>query len=403
MITTRVEPPVLDMSFETTVTVDTKANMLEAAEIWGLQVPKNWRKDDIAYAMNHYLKNETQYIWDNLGQEAIDMIGNIVEAGKGHCITVPHNPEHFNRLQKSLLVIGANDDKKGVCRLYMLDEVYDIFKKLTDGHLKMLTDLTEKYAQDKIKEINAAGKASDEQLPIHFLPALTQNPPEMPEKGQMFACKLIRPRVMEVTLRLSAERYMVSYFLMQDGYIHAVCNWGNVLDFVWNGVEHPFPGADYHEVKRPFRKKYPVIASAFGQKVDNSNRCLPEPYITTIGFEHQSKTWFISYKIYDKEFTDLALFGPMVDNEYATALGNLRELCIKFFKEIMRSDAKKPKALMEEYFGFDTLPVDEDFEGFGICMVPMDMEDKEEQVFEIPQGMSMEDIKAAIEKLYREK
>lgn len=34
MITTRIEPPVLDMSFETTVTVDTKANMLEAAEIW---------------------------------------------------------------------------------------------------------------------------------------------------------------------------------------------------------------------------------------------------------------------------------------------------------------------------------------------------------------------------------
>ena len=60
---------------------------------------------------------------------------------------------------------------------------------------------------------------------------------------------------MELTLRLSANRYMVCYFFMQEGYIHAVCNWGNILDFVWNGVEVPYPGADYHEVKRPFRKK----------------------------------------------------------------------------------------------------------------------------------------------------
>ena len=47
--------------------------------------------------------------------------------------------------------------------------------------------------------------------------------------------------------------------------------------------------------------------------------------------------------------------------------------------------------------------MDEDFEGFGICMALRDMEDKEEQVFDIPQGMSLEDIKAAIERLYREK
>lgn len=33
MITTRIDPPLLTPSFETIVTVDTKANMLEAAEI----------------------------------------------------------------------------------------------------------------------------------------------------------------------------------------------------------------------------------------------------------------------------------------------------------------------------------------------------------------------------------
>ena len=40
MITTKIDPPLLTPSFETVVTVDTKANMLEAAEIWGVSVQK---------------------------------------------------------------------------------------------------------------------------------------------------------------------------------------------------------------------------------------------------------------------------------------------------------------------------------------------------------------------------
>lgn len=86
----------------------------------------------------------------------------------------------------------------------MLDEVFDIFKKLTDSHLKMLTDATKIFADNKLKEINAAGKASDEAQPIVFRPALTKNPPQIPEEGRMIAYQLIRPRVMELTLRLSA-------------------------------------------------------------------------------------------------------------------------------------------------------------------------------------------------------
>ena len=398
MITTKIDPPLLSPTFVTVVTVDTKANMLEAAEIWGFRFPKSWRKDELAQALDYHLKHSTQYIWDNLGQEAIDMIGEIQEAGKGNYITVPHDKSKYNRLQKSLLVIGKEEDATGECRLYMLDEVFDIFKNLTDGHLKMLTDATKIFADNKLKEINAAGKASDEAKPIVFRPALTKNPPLIPEEGRMIAYQLIRPRVMELTLRLSAERYMVCYLLMQEGYIHVACNWGNILDFVWNGVEHPIPGDEYFEVKRPFRKKYPAIARSFGQRVDDEGKCLPEPYITTLGFDHQPKTWYISYKIYGLEFTDLAIFGPMVDDEYAAAIGNLRDLCIKFFQEIMRSDAKKPKALMQEYFGIDSLPIDEDFEGLGLCVDPRDMTE-DEQEFPVPPGMNLHDIKDAIVRL----
>ena len=55
MITTRIEPPLLTGSFDTVVTADTKANMLMAANIWGYDLPKSWRKDEIARSMAYGL------------------------------------------------------------------------------------------------------------------------------------------------------------------------------------------------------------------------------------------------------------------------------------------------------------------------------------------------------------
>ena len=51
MITTRIELPLLTGSFDTVVTVDTKVNMLMAANILGYDLPKSWRKDEIARSM----------------------------------------------------------------------------------------------------------------------------------------------------------------------------------------------------------------------------------------------------------------------------------------------------------------------------------------------------------------
>lgn len=379
MFTTKKNPPDLTISFESVLPIATKADLLEAADIWGYTLPKSWRKDRIIQFMTDSLNEDPQYIWDNLGQNAINMIGEIIAAGKGKSITIPHDDDQAIRLQRSLLVVST-EPEHGKRQQYMLDDVYDIFKQLTDAHLDMLTSLTEQYVNKRKNELEAAANASNELRPLILLPALTSNPPEMPAEDTQIVYKLIRPRVMELTLRLSAERYMVCYFFMQEGYIHATCNWGDILDFVWNGVEAPYPGADYHEVKRPFRKKYPTIANAFGQKVDNQGKCLPVPYITTIGWEGQPKTWFINYKIYGLDFVDLAMYGPMVNDEYATAIGNLRDLCIKFFKEIMRSDAKSPKAKLKAYFGFDTLPVDATFTGLGLMSDPHKWEDDDQDI-----------------------
>lgn len=166
-----------------------------------------------------------------------------------------------------------------------------------------------------------------------------------------------------------------------------------------NGVEAPYPGADYHEVKRPFCKKYPTMANAFGQKVDKQGKSLLVPYITTIGWEGQPKTWFINYNIYGLDFLDLAMYGPMVSDEYATAIGNFRDLCIKFFKEIMRSDAKSPKAKLKAYFGFDTLPVDDTFNGLGLMSDSEEWYDDSQEI-PLPDGIDKDKLKDIIGKLY---
>ena len=62
MITTRIETPLLTGSFDTVVTVDTKANMLMAANIWGYDLPKSWRKDEIACSMAYEVKTPLK-IW----------------------------------------------------------------------------------------------------------------------------------------------------------------------------------------------------------------------------------------------------------------------------------------------------------------------------------------------------
>ena len=53
MITIRIEPPLLTGSFDTVVTVDTKVNMLMAANIWGYDLSKSWRKDEIARSKSY--------------------------------------------------------------------------------------------------------------------------------------------------------------------------------------------------------------------------------------------------------------------------------------------------------------------------------------------------------------
>ena len=194
---------------------------------------------------------------------------------------------------------------------------------------------------------------------IHFLPALTPEPPaEYCFDDSDIDMRFLRPGAFEVMVKMTDDCYMVCYFLMQDGYVHVACMWGDILDFVWRGFEEPSVVNPFYEVKPAFRRKYPRIASLFGQKEDHYGIPLPKPYITTIGFCGQPKTGCLSIKlagISEEQFNDWDC-GFLTEDPFAVGIVNdLRHACADIFAEIERSDAKKYKEQMHNYFEVENL------------------------------------------------
>lgn len=229
---------------------------------------------------------------------------------------------------------------------------------------KLFDNLAMAMAAHKQQEMEDAEKNVGK--PVSFSPAITANPPQQMEESEVFCQKLIRPTVIEAVLRLTNVSYMVFYVILQENYIHVACCWDDILDFVWNGVEQPTPWNPYAEVKKYFRKKYPNIASLFGQKESKDGKPLSEPYLTTIGFDHQPKKWWLSMKLYDKTADDFAkwsIYEMTSDDACADILGNLRDACLDIFDEINDSDGKTPKEKMHAYFGVASVPEEEMVDG----------------------------------------
>ena len=172
---------------------------------------------------------------------------------------------------------------------------------ILDGQLskkeKAAKDYMTMLAAKKEQELEDAKK--NDGKPVNFLPAITCQFPYAHKDLTDIHQKLIRPRVLEVVVRLTEATYMTCYIIQQPTYVFVSCCWGDVLDFVWNGTESPTPWDPYTTIKKPFHKKYPQISSLFGQKEDRNSQPLPEPYLTTIGMNNQPKVWWLSTKITD--------------------------------------------------------------------------------------------------------
>jgi hypothetical protein len=102
-------------------------------------------------------------------------------------------------------------------------------------------------------------------------------------------------------------------------------------------------------LSKPFRKKYPHVAAVYGMHDDNQD--CTKPYLTTIGWEHQPKEWFLSVRLYNFDYVKLVTFSPLDCPEVIEAIDELKKASLSMVHDIQRSDAKQPKLLMNELFG----------------------------------------------------
>lgn len=126
----------------------------------------------------------------------------------------------------------------------------------------------------------------------------------------------------------------------------ACCRWGHILDFADNGLDRSIMC-----MKPYFEKKYPHISRLYGQKDDMAI----EPHLSTIGFDGSPKEWYLSARLYGKDWERLSTEGPMLDNDYANAIGHLLELSQGIYREITRSDAIRFKEDFRTLTGIDKL------------------------------------------------
>ena len=352
MIVSKIYPCRTLDSLSDVLMATTKDELCEAIRLMGYLPRVKDRKQMMVNWLTKHILERTEEVWSRLTQESINLIGDVVEAGKGNPVSIPFS-EKFNQLQKMHLVVTYEKENEDV--LFLLDEVYDAFKKVMDAQLDSMMKATEEYVEKKKKEIEEAAARMDE--PVVFSPALTHTPPFYPEPHEERAARIIRPRTIEVVTRLDDDLYSVCYLVdTQSGYVHVCTCWGHVLDFVWNGMDvNPFDG--YYEPKKHFCKKYPRITNLFGQKEDKDGRLLSKPYLTTIGFNFQPKEWFLSYRVYDQDWEKLCMFSALFIDEITDACDELIDASFDICDEIQRSDAKGVQAKLQEYmFGEDKKP-----------------------------------------------
>ena len=217
---------------------------------------------------------------------------------------------------------------------------------------KEFKDVIAQITKDRMDAMKEAERAQHEDGPVKFLPAFTKHPAKYPSQKESYcATRLVRPRVFEITLPLEDGLFFIVYFIFleQNGYTQASCYWGNIFDFAQKAAAEPYPGAGYVMLSKPFRKKYPHVASVYGMHEDNQD--CTKPYLTTIGWEHQAREWFLSVRLWDFDYAKLITYSPLDCPEVIEAIDELKKASLAILHDIQRSDAKQPKLLMNDLFG----------------------------------------------------
>ncbi len=274
-----------------------------------------------------------------------DDIDRMKKTIKGMHDIIDHTQLLLEAVSVGKAIDGTGDDNAGDISPEEQAQVEQLLES------KEFKDAIGQIMKDRMDAMEAARKAEKEG-PFKHLPAFTKHPAKYPATAASYcATRLVRPRIFEITLPLEDGLYFIVYFcdMGQNGYTQATCYWGHIFDFSEKAVSEPYFGAGYVMLSKPFRKKYPHIAGVYGIHEDNEHG--EKPYLTTIGWEHQPKEWYLSLRLYGFDYAKLITYSPLDCPEAVETIDTLRKTSLSMMNDIRRSDAKSPKQLMNDLFG----------------------------------------------------
>ena len=106
MIILRQLPFIDTLSLTDMMSFDTKANIIEHCKLVRIDIPKSWRKAQIADALVDIFTNDPLWTLEVLPEEELELLKKLLTLSKEECIKYPRNDAKYLLMQKLHLVVS---------------------------------------------------------------------------------------------------------------------------------------------------------------------------------------------------------------------------------------------------------------------------------------------------------
>ena len=106
MIILRQLPFIDTLSLTDMMSFDTKANIIEHCKLARIDIPKSWRKAQIADALVDIFTNDPLWTLDVLSEEELELLKKLLTLSTEKCIKYPRNDAKYLIMQKLHLVVS---------------------------------------------------------------------------------------------------------------------------------------------------------------------------------------------------------------------------------------------------------------------------------------------------------
>lgn len=106
MIILRQLPFIDTLSLTDMMSFDTKANIIEHCKLVRIDIPKSWRKAQIADALVDIFTNDPLWTLEVLPEEELELLKKLLTLSTEECIKYPRNDAKYLLMQKLHLVVS---------------------------------------------------------------------------------------------------------------------------------------------------------------------------------------------------------------------------------------------------------------------------------------------------------